>query len=76
MKLISAITIISGDQTGADRAALDWALRWEAWDAWDMAIVSCRAVGGNPDRLIGTARCGPACRVVWGAGARNPRLPD
>ena len=30
-----------------------------------MAIVSCRAVGGNPDRLIGTARCGPACRVVW-----------
>ena len=24
----------------------------------------------------GTARCGPACRVVWGPGERNPRLPD
>ncbi len=24
-----------------------------------------RAMGGNPDRLIGTAKCGPACLVVW-----------
>src|SRR3990172_7457658 len=25
---------------------------------------------------LGTARCGPACRVVWGLGEKNPRLPD
>ena len=24
----------------------------------------------------GIARCGPACRVVWGAGVNNSRLPD
>jgi hypothetical protein len=42
----------------------------------DMAIESCRAVGGDPDRLIGTARCGPACRVVWQPGANHSRRPD
>ena len=25
---------------------------------------------------LGTARCGPARRVVWGPGEKNPRLPD
>ncbi|MDY0039357.1 MAG: hypothetical protein RBS57_03530 [Desulforhabdus sp.] len=24
---------------------------------------------------LGTARCGPARRVVWGLGEKNPRLP-
>ena len=25
---------------------------------------------------LATARCGPARRVVWGLGEKNPRLPD
>jgi hypothetical protein len=25
---------------------------------------------------MGTAKCGPACLVVWGLGEKNPRLPD
>jgi hypothetical protein len=25
---------------------------------------------------LGTARCGPACRVVWGLWEKIPRLPD
>jgi RNA-directed DNA polymerase len=29
----------------------------------------------NPS-LMGTARCGPACRVVWGERVQSPFLPD
>jgi len=43
--------------------------------------IAIRYPNGPKDRhgdrwRIGTARCGAACRVVWGAGVKTPRLPD
>jgi len=44
------------------------------------AVVRQRLLGicawSIPGSLIGTARCGPACRVVWEPGANHSRRPD
>ena len=40
-------------------------VRWEEWGVWGVVFGLRRTVGGNPDRLTGTAWCGPACQVVW-----------
>src|SRR3989304_4310962 len=31
---------------------------------------------GHPFKSGGSAPCGPACGVLWGLGAKHPRLPD
>jgi len=37
---------------------------WEIESARDVILGSCRVFMGNPGHLVGTARCGPARRVV------------
>ena len=37
----------------------------ETENAWGVILGSCRVFMGNRGHLAGTARCGPARRVVW-----------
>jgi hypothetical protein len=52
---------------------------WETESVRDVVLGSCRVFKGNLGYLVGTARCGPACRVVWDPGLTywvSPRGPD
>ena len=48
-------------------------VRWEAWGVWGVVFGQRRAVGGNPDRLTGTAW--PCVAIARRATARADRMP-
>jgi hypothetical protein len=52
---------------------------WETESARAVIFGSCCVFKGNLGYLAGTARCGPACRVVWDPRLTywvSPRGPD